>query len=53
MKALFADLERVRAVTAEDVQRVARTYFTRKNRTVGHLVRPEPAEPPAGDAVGQ
>ena len=31
-------LERIRSVTAEDVARVARKYFTEDNRTVGHLV---------------
>jgi predicted Zn-dependent peptidase len=32
---LFQTLERIEQVTAADVQRVAQTYFTRKNRTVG------------------
>ncbi len=32
---LFQQLDRIDAVTAEDIQRVARTYFTTKNRTVG------------------
>lgn len=32
---LFKQLEQIDAVTVEDVQRVARTYFTTKNRTVG------------------
>ena len=36
-----ASLERLRAVTAEDVRRVAGEYFTRDNRTVGILVRKE------------
>ena len=30
--------ERVDGVTAQDIQRVVRTYFTRENRTVGWLV---------------
>ena len=33
-------LARVRQVTAEDVTRVARTYLTARNRTVGLLQRP-------------
>jgi predicted Zn-dependent peptidase len=32
---LFQQLDRIDAVTAEDIQRVAHTYFTTKNRTVG------------------
>lgn len=32
---LFGQLEQIDRVTAEDVQRVARTYFTTKNKTVG------------------
>ena len=32
---LFKQLDRIDAVTADDIQRVARTYFTTKNRTVG------------------
>jgi predicted Zn-dependent peptidase len=32
---LFRQLDRIDAVTADDIQRVARTYFTTKNRTVG------------------
>jgi len=35
---LLRDIERRRAVTAEDVMRVADTYFTEENRTVGWLV---------------
>ncbi|OHB63175.1 MAG: hypothetical protein A2Y76_05915 [Planctomycetes bacterium RBG_13_60_9] len=34
---LFQELDRIDAVTAEDVQRVATTYFTTKNRTVGAI----------------
>ncbi|NOZ56034.1 MAG: insulinase family protein, partial [Calditrichaeota bacterium] len=37
---LFRDLDAVQRVTADDVQRVARTYLTRQNRTVGYLVPP-------------
>jgi predicted Zn-dependent peptidase len=32
---LFTILDRIEQVTAADVQRVAQTYFTKKNRTVG------------------
>ncbi len=35
---LLRDMERRRAVTAEDIMRVAGTYFTEENRTVGWLV---------------
>ncbi len=34
-------LERLKAVTADDVMRVAKTYFVKENRTVGILVRKE------------
>ncbi|HEX9974155.1 MAG TPA: insulinase family protein, partial [bacterium] len=34
-------LERLKAVTAEDVMRVAKIYFVKDNRTVGILVRKE------------
>ncbi len=34
---LFTQLDRIDKVTAEDVQRVANTYFTTKNRTVGTI----------------
>lgn len=41
-------LERIRAVTAKDVQRVAGQYLLEDSRTVGSLipVPPKPAEPP-------
>jgi predicted Zn-dependent peptidase len=32
---LFGQLDQIDAVTAEDIQRVAQTYFTTKNKTVG------------------
>ena len=40
---LFRELEAINKVTREDIQRIARTYFTLQNRTVGYLV--PPAEP--------
>lgn len=40
---LFKQLDRIDAVTAEDIQRVAQTYFTNKNRTVG-LIQTTAAE---------
>ena len=43
---LFRKLDAIQAVTAEDVQRVARTYFTRRNRTIGKIVS---SRPPATD----
>jgi zinc protease len=39
-------LERIRSVTAKDVQRVAKQYLTEDNRTVGILI-PLPAKPEA------
>lgn len=43
-------LERIRAVTAKDVQRVARQYLIDDNRTVGSLI-PLPAKPPDAPAA--
>jgi zinc protease len=39
-------VERIRAVTAKDIQRVARQYLTEDNRTLGILVplSPKPSE---------
>jgi predicted Zn-dependent peptidase len=34
---LFKQLDRIDGVTAEDIQRVARTYFTTTNKTVGTI----------------
>jgi len=44
----FRDDGAVQRVTAEDVQRVARTYFSRTNRTVATLVRPPRPAPLGG-----
>ena len=45
----FRDLAAQGRVTAADVQRVAKLYFSASNRTVGTLVRPpKPAATPAG-----
>ena len=44
-KNLFKLLDKINAVTREDVQRVAKATFTASNRTVGII---EPIEPPAG-----
>ncbi len=36
---MYADLPRmIRQVTAEDIRRVAQTYFTEENRTVGYFI---------------
>jgi predicted Zn-dependent peptidase len=43
---LFRWLDEINKVTAADVQRVAKQYFTPQNRTVAYLVKP-PAESPA------
>ncbi|NIV35409.1 MAG: insulinase family protein [Anaerolineae bacterium] len=40
---LFRRLEAIDKVTREDIQRVAKEYFTERNRTVGYLVPEEPA----------
>jgi predicted Zn-dependent peptidase len=46
---LFTSLNDIDKVTAEDVQRVARKYFTSSSRTVAYTVAPkEPASEPAG-----
>lgn len=50
--AFLADLDRTKEVTPADVQRVARTYFTAKNRVVATLVRPAeegPKDPILGE----
>jgi predicted Zn-dependent peptidase len=47
----FRLADRLQEVEAEDVQRVARLYLTRANRTVATLVRPHAAAGPAADGV--
>lgn len=44
--------ERIQAVTAEDVQRVVKKYFTRENRTVG-LYYPKDFVPATEDSEGE
>ncbi len=46
---LLKDMERSKQVTPEDIKRVAETYFTEDNRTVGWLVETETA---GGDEGG-
>lgn len=38
-RALERQVEQIKAITAEDVMRVAKTYFTKENRTVAWLVK--------------
>jgi zinc protease len=38
-------VERIRAVTAKDIQYVARHYLTEDNRTVGTLIPVPPKQP--------
>lgn len=42
--ALFDEINKVEAVTAEDIQRVAKIYLVKKNRTVGEIVPEEASE---------
>lgn len=37
-KKVFTDLEKLQEVTVDDIQRVAKKYLTKKNRTVGAIV---------------
>lgn len=49
-RAVFAARERLQRISLDDVNRVARTYLLRDNRTLGHLVpteRPQRAPAPA------
>jgi predicted Zn-dependent peptidase len=41
---MFTGLEEINKVTAEDVQRVVREYFTPASRTVAYSVNPKPEE---------
>jgi predicted Zn-dependent peptidase len=36
-RAMFRELDKINAVTVEDIQRVARAYLTRTNRTVAYI----------------
>jgi zinc protease len=45
-------LERIRAVTAEDVRRVARTYLVKDQRSVVQIVPAPPGVPEAGASEG-
>ena len=38
---VFRKVDEIDAITAEDIQRVARAYFTKKNRTVAVIIPPE------------
>lgn len=38
---LFKEIDRVEAVSAADVQRIAQEYLTRKNRTIGEIIPEE------------
>ncbi len=40
---LFRQLDKINAVTAEDIQRVAKKYMTKKNRTVGYILTVKPS----------
>lgn len=40
-KLLFDQIEEIKAITAEDVKRVANTYLVRKHRTVGEIIPEE------------
>ena len=43
-------LDKIRAVTSADVERVAKTYFTKDNRTVGYLINEAAGERAGGEA---
>jgi zinc protease len=46
-------VERIRAVTTKDIQRVARQYLTEDNRTVGTLIPVPPKQPETPTAAAQ
>lgn len=50
---LFRWLDEINAVTAADVQRVAKQYFTAQNRTVAYLVKPPAEEDGQGKKGGE
>jgi predicted Zn-dependent peptidase len=43
-RVMFTGLQDIEKVTADDVQRVAKQYFTNSNRTVVHTVAPKEAK---------
>ncbi len=48
-RAVFVSRDRIKAVTLDDVNRVARSYLLRDNRTLGHLIpTPTPVRAPGG-----
>jgi len=47
--AMFRSLDRIKKVTAEDIQRVAKSYLTAKNRTVGWRVQIEEQKKEGGE----
>ncbi len=48
---MFRQLERIDRVTAEDIQRVARTYFVTKNKTVGVIETTTDENPETGAGI--
>jgi zinc protease len=46
-------VERIRAVTTKDIQRVARLYLTEDNRTVGTLIPVPPKQPETSSTAAQ
>jgi predicted Zn-dependent peptidase len=50
-RTVLDDMERMKAVTSEDITRVANKYFTEENRTVGWLVETQSQKPEAGEKI--